>query len=77
MDVGSSTVQTIQSQIAEEGEGRDDQPCTLFIDGSSTRDGVGVGIVLKSLEGSVIEQSVRLGFIAPTMSLNTKLSSWE
>ena len=35
-----------------------------FIDGSSTKYGSGVGIVLKSPEGTIIEQTIRLGFIA-------------
>ena len=64
MDVGPSIVQNTQNQTAEKGESRDDKPWTLFIDGSSTRDGSGVGIVLKSPEGSIIEQSVQLGFTA-------------
>ena len=40
------------------------QTWTLFIDGSSTIDGSGVGIVLKSPEKTVIEQAIWLGFTA-------------
>ena len=64
MDSGPSTVQNANDQVAKKDESRNNQPWTMFIYGSSTRDGSEVGIVLKSPEGSVIEQSVRLGFAA-------------
>ena len=35
---------------------------TVFIDGSSTKAGSGAGIVIKTLEGSIIEQAVRFNF---------------
>lgn len=36
----------------------------MFIDGSSTREGSGVRIVLKSPEEIIIEQAIRIGFAA-------------
>ena len=57
---GINSAESTKQKIEDKGS----QFWTLFIDGSSTRDGSGVGIVLKSPEGSVIEQSVRLGFTA-------------
>ena len=62
MDVDNAKVQQSLIPITEHNENQENQTWTLFIDGSSTRDGSGVGIILKSPEGTVIEQAVRLGF---------------
>jgi hypothetical protein len=37
-------------------------PCKLFFDGSTCREGQGVGVVLVSPKGAIFEQSVRLEY---------------
>lgn len=54
MDVDNAEVQQNIILIAEHNKNQVNQ----------TRYGSGVGIVLKSLKGTVIEQAVRLGFAA-------------
>lgn len=45
-----------QNQVADQTKQLEpNQTWTQFVDGSSTRDGYRVGIVLKSLEGTIIE----------------------
>ncbi|XP_010473468.1 PREDICTED: uncharacterized protein LOC104752905 [Camelina sativa] len=41
-----------------------DEPWTLFTDGSSSNQGSGVGIILRSPTGEVLEQVIKLGFKA-------------
>lgn len=64
MDVDNAEVQQSLIPHAEHNENQVNQTWNMFIDGSLTRDGSGIGIVLKSLEGIVIEQAVQLGFVA-------------
>lgn len=64
MDIDSAKVQQNKNPIAQKNVNKKDQTWTLFIDWSLTKDGSGVGIVLKSPKGTVIEQSIQLGFIA-------------
>lgn len=69
MDVDNTEVPQGLIPIAEYNETRENQTCTMFIDGLSIRDGSDVVIVLKSPGGTVIEQDVRLGFTASNNKL--------
>lgn len=55
MDIDNVEVQQDQDSIAEQKENQENQSWTLFIDGSSTIDRLGVGIVFKSLKRMIIE----------------------
>ena len=47
------------------GIGEGQEPAwTMHIDGASNKNGAGVGVVLKSPEGTILELGVRLGFEA-------------
>jgi hypothetical protein len=64
---GTTTVAAAGSPPAPTGgqeSNANSQRWTLFIDGSATKNGSGVGIVLKTPDGSLIEQAIRLGFEA-------------
>lgn len=62
MDIDDAEVPQSQNLVTKQNENQENQTWTLFIDGSSMRDSSGVGIVLKSPEGTVIEQTVQLEF---------------
>lgn len=52
------------SSSAEQNQVQESECWTLLSDGSSTKKGSGVGIMLKSPEGMTIKQEIRLGFMA-------------
>lgn len=54
----------VQASQNTNENGYPSQAWTLFIDGSSTKNDSGVGIVLKSLGCTLLEQEVWLGFLA-------------
>lgn len=64
MDINNAEILGVQNSSAEQSQVRESKLWTLLIDGSSTRDGLGVGVVLKSLEGTIIGQAIRLSFAA-------------
>lgn len=53
-----------KTKNSEEGEQNKTGAWTLFVDGSSSQNGAGIGIRLKSPEGGIFEQSFRLNFTA-------------
>jgi ribonuclease HI len=57
---GSSDSTSISSPHADEGS----LGWKLFVDGASNLKGAGAGVVLVSPEGLILEQAVRLGFLA-------------
>lgn len=62
MDINNVEILGVQNSSAEQSQVRQSKLWTLLIDGSSTRDGLGVGVLLKSLEGTIIRQAIRLSF---------------
>lgn len=55
----------VQNQMVDQTNQQEaNYPWTFFVDRSSTTDGFGVGIMLKSPEGTIIEQAIRLGSIS-------------
>lgn len=77
MDIDHVEVYHIQNQDFKKAESQKNPPWTLFMDRSSTRDGSGMGIVLKSSNNTIIEQSIWLRFLRQIMKQNTRLWLWD